>query len=55
MGNGEENTYANVSLHECLQDMLGMVCGSSIMQTRKLYLTVDRVFALVENALNGSC
>ncbi len=45
MGNGEGNTYANVSLHECLQNMLDMVCGSSIMQTRKLYLTVDSPFS----------
>ncbi len=45
MGNGEGNTYGNVSLHECLQNMLDMVCGSSIMQTRKLYLAVDNPFS----------
>lgn len=55
MGNGEGNTYADVRLRERLQDMPGTACGNSTMQTRKLYLAVDRLFALVENALNGSC
>ena len=45
MGNGRDNTYADVRLRERLQDMLGMVCGSSTMQTRKLYLTVDSPFS----------
>lgn len=55
MGNGEGNTYGNVSLHECLQNMLDMVCGSSIMQTGSYTLPLTACFRLVENALNGSC
>ena len=45
MGNGGENTYADVRLRERLQDMPGTACGNSTMQTRKLYLTVDSPFS----------
>jgi hypothetical protein len=33
MGNGRDNTYADVRLRERLQGMLGTVGGKSIMQT----------------------
>jgi len=45
MGNGRDNTYADVRLRERLQDMPGTDRGNSTMQTRKLYLTVDSPFS----------
>ena len=45
MGNGRDNTYADVRLRERLQDMPGTACGNSTMQTRKLYLTADSSFS----------